>query len=138
MRDMNEEHKKQLADVGLLLLRVIPSLMLILRHGADKLWHFGDKADTFADPLHIGSGLSLSLAVVGEFFMPVLVLIGFGTRFAAVPSAITMGVAAFLVHAHDPLAKKELAILYLVPYLTLILMGGGRFAVDQLIQAKKK
>lgn len=134
---MNDEHKEQLRDAGLLLLRVVPSIFMILRHGADKLLKYGEKSDTFPDPLHIGHSLSMSLAVVGEFFAPIIVLLGFGTRLASVPPAVTMAVAAFLVHANDPLQKKELAVLYLVPYLTLIFTGGGRFSVDQLIKRQK-
>ena len=135
---MNDEHKEQLRDFGLLLLRAVPSFFLIVRHGTDKLLEYGEKADTFPDPLHVGHATSMALAIVGEFFAPIVVLLGFGTRLASALPAITMAVAALVVHAQDPLQKKELAVLYLVPYLTLMFTGGGRFSVDQLIQRSKK
>lgn len=135
---MTEEQKRQLADVGLLILRVGFSGMLIMRHGVTKLLEYSEKAPSFPDPLHVGHTTSMTLAIVGEFFAPILVMLGFGTRLAAVPTAITMAVAALIIHADDPLAKKELAILYLVPYLTLIFAGGGRFSVDQLITDNKR
>ena len=45
-----------------------------------------------------------------------------------------MLVAIFIVHANDPFAKGwELAFMYLLPYITLILTGGSCFSVDRLI-----
>jgi putative oxidoreductase len=49
-----------------------------------------------------------------------------------------MAVAAFVVHAGDPWAKKELALLYAVPYLALLLAGGGRFALERVVKIQLK
>jgi putative oxidoreductase len=57
-------------------------------------------------------------------------VLGVATRFAAVPLAVTMLVAAFAIHADDPWAKKELALLYAVPFVTLVFTGAGKFSVD--------
>ena len=51
----------------------------------------------------------------------------------AVPLIITMAVAAFIVHAEDPFSRKEHALLFLVPYLTLMLTGAGRFSLDSRV-----
>lgn len=59
-----------------------------------------------------------------------LVVIGFGTRLAALPLVFTMGIAAFVVHGSDPWAKKELAVLYGAVFLVLFFTGAGRFSVD--------
>ena len=42
-------------------------------------------------------------------------------------------VAVFVQHAADPFGKKELALLYLVPALTLLFTGAGRFSLDAQI-----
>jgi putative oxidoreductase len=47
-------------------------------------------------------------------------------------------VAAFVVHSGDPWAKKELALLFAIPYLTLLLAGGGRFALERVIKIQVK
>jgi putative oxidoreductase len=52
----------------------------------------------------------------------------------AIPLAITMIVAAFIVHADDPFGKKELALLYLSGCLTLIFTGAGKFSVDGAVR----
>ncbi len=60
-----------------------------------------------------------------------LVIIGFKTRLAAIPVIITMAVAAFIVHAADPLGTKEMAILYLIAFTVIALLGAGKYSVDR-------
>ena len=54
------------------------------------------------------------------------------------PLLITMLVAALIIHAEDPWARKELALLYAVPAIALIFTGAGRFSIDGLIWKKKR
>jgi putative oxidoreductase len=124
-------------DVGLLTLRAAVAAMMLHGHGLPKLLQFEEKLSRFADPLGIGSPASLSLAVFGEVVCSVLLLLGVATRFAAVPFLVTMLVAAFVVHADDPWARKELALLYAVPALTLVFTGPGRFSIDGLIERRR-
>ena len=44
-----------------------------------------------------------------------------------------MAVAAFGAHAGDPISDKEHALLFLVPFLVLALMGGGRYSLDHRV-----
>lgn len=106
----------------------------MVRHGWPKLSAFAEKKGVFPDPLGIGSELSLSLACVGEFVAPLLLILGLGTRLASLPAAFTMAVAAFLVHGGDPLAKKEMAIIYLVAFVAIGLIGPGRYSLDRRLR----
>ena len=124
-------------DIGLLILRLGIGGFILFAHGWGKLAGFGDLAGKFPDPIGLGSTTSLVLAVFAEALCGLLIMIGLGTRFAAVPLLITMLVAAFVVHADDPWAKKEFALLYAIPFLTLIFTGGGRFALDSVIRRKR-
>jgi putative oxidoreductase len=118
-----------LADVALAVLRVaIAGLML--RHGIPKLLGFGERAATFPDPLGVGHTTSLVLAITGEVGGSLLLIPGVLTRLAAIPFCTTMTVAFFIVHANDSFDQKELALLYLVAGLVVLLGGGGRFSVD--------
>ncbi len=125
------------ADVGLAILRVSIGAMMLLGHGLPKLMTFAERAATFADPLGVGSTASLALAIVGEVVASALVILGLGTRFVAVPLLVTMLVAAAIVHAHDPWARKELALLYAIPALTLIFPGAGRLSIDGLLARRR-
>jgi putative oxidoreductase len=136
-------------SVGLLILRVgVGGFMAT--HGWGKLQMLF-RGDEFADPIGLGSGLSLFGVVMAEFFAAILVIIGLGTRVAAALPVFAMLVAAFVIHANDPWTMnpdggaKEPAMLFLIPFLALIFTGAGKLSVDGLIwpavqkqRAKKK
>ena len=122
---------KRYPDLGLLLLRITFSL-LMMTHGFPKLMRFVEGDFTLVgDPIGLGAMFSSILVLAGEVVSPVLVLIGLQARAASVITAITMTVAAFVVHGHDPIAKKELALLYLVGFAIIGLMGPGVFSIDK-------
>lgn len=125
-----------LRDAGLLLLRAGTGLFMALGHGWGKLVSFPSDHAAFADPIGVGPSLSMALAVFAEFFCGVAVALGLATRLAAFPLLITMLVAAGVVHAADPWARKEFALLYAIPFAALMLAGPGRFSLDALIVRK--
>ena len=122
--------KKNYTDLALLLLR-LGFGGFMLTHGIPKLKMLSDPTG-FPDPLHVGATLSLILCLIGEVLAPILIIAGYKTKWAALVAAITMMVAAFIVHGKDDLATKELAILYLVAFIVLFLAGSGKHALDGL------
>ncbi|APQ18705.1 DoxX family protein [Maribacter hydrothermalis] len=119
-----------LKDIGLVFFRIAISGMM-LTHGLPKFQKLISGDFQFGDPIGIGATPSLFLAVIGEFICPILVIIGFKTRLSAIPTAITMAVAAFIAHGADDFGTKEKALLYLVSFITIILVGPGKFSVDR-------
>src|SRR5688572_1522503 len=119
-------------DIGLLILRLGFGGMMLFGHGMGKLLGFSEKLGQFPDPIGLGSNVSLVLAVFAEAVCSVFVMMGLATRLACIPLIITMAVAVLFIHAQDPWMKKELALAYLIPFLTLMLTGAGRFSIDQL------
>ena len=117
-------------NIGKLILRVGVSA-LILTHGIPKLMKLLSGDTDFGDPIGVGPLFSLILAVIGEAICPILIIIGLKTRLAAVPAAITMAVAAFIVHAGDPIATKEKALLFLIGFVAIALVGPGSYSVDR-------
>ena len=69
-------------------------------------------------------------ASLSEFAGGILVATGLLTRPAAFFIFCTMSVAAFVAHASDPFATKELALAYWAMSATLIFTGAGAFSVD--------
>ncbi|MCA1759570.1 MAG: DoxX family protein [Bacteroidales bacterium] len=111
---------------------------LMITHGLPKLNTLLAGGEiNFPDPIGLGSVLSLVLVVFAEFFCSVLIGIGLGTRLASIPLIINMIIAAFVIHADDPIGKKEMALLYLAFYLLLLVTGSRKFSVDYLITRKK-
>ncbi|MCB0464871.1 MAG: DoxX family protein [Aequorivita sp.] len=117
-------------NFGLLLLRVGFGAMM-LTHGIPKLLKMLSGDFSFGDPIGIGETATLILAVLCEVLFPLLVIIGFKTRLSAIPVIITMTVAAFIVHATDPFGTKEMAILYLIGFIAIALLGAGKYSIDK-------
>ncbi|MDB4292474.1 DoxX family protein [Maribacter sp.] len=118
-----------LKDIGLAVLRIGASAMMLV-HGYGKLLKLIN-GEGFANPIGIGETPSLFLTVIGEFVCPILIIIGLKTRLAAIPTIITMVVAAFVVHGADPFQKKELALVYLLLFAVIALVGPGKFSIDK-------
>lgn len=119
-------------DFGLLLMRVAAGGGMLYGHGWNKLVHFADKMDTFADPIGLGSTFSLVLVVFAEAVCAALVMLGLWLRVSTVPLVIAMGVAVFVTHAGDPFGDRESAMFYLAAFTALFCTGSGRFAVDRI------
>jgi putative oxidoreductase len=103
----------------------------MLTHGFAKLMNFATLSSEFSDPIGLGPFISLCLAVFAEVFCSMALILGIKPRFAVIPLIVTMVVASGIVHSADPFKKKEMAVLYLLGFVTILLSGGGAF------QAKK-
>jgi putative oxidoreductase len=139
-------------DAALLVLR-LSGLGLAIFHGWGKLlallmgtsrFHEGLATMGFPMPVAFAWAAALSETVGG-----VLVFLGFGTRIAAAFCTVTMLVAAFgRHHAYDHLLGKlglmevppeaakawgspELALVYALAFVTLVLSGAGRLSLDR-------
>jgi len=122
------------SDLALALLRVASGGMMAYSHGWPKAQKVLGGDFGFGDPIGIGEFPSLLLAIFAELVCGILVSLGLFTRFALVPLIITMAVAVFIVHADDPFSKKEFGLLYLVPYLVLMLKGPGQWSLDRVFK----
>jgi putative oxidoreductase len=123
--------KSNMNDFGVLFLRLsLAALMLV--HGLPKLTKlFAGEPIQFADPIGLGMAVSLGLAVFSEVFCSLAIAIGFKTRITSAFLAITMFIAAFVVHSSDSWSVKEKAVLYLCGYIVLIFTGGGKYSVNK-------
>lgn len=123
-----------LTDTGLLLLRVFSGVFM-LTHGIPKLMNFSQiiESGQFM-PVFGSAAIGLSLAIFAEVFMSLLLIAGFLTRITVLPLIVTMLIAAFVAHGSDPFASKEMSLLYLVAYTTILFAGPGRFSVDRIFE----
>jgi putative oxidoreductase len=117
-------------DTGLAILRIAAAAFM-MTHGFPKFQKLIAGDFEFGDPIGIGAAPTLFLAVLAEFICPILIIVGFKTRWASVLPAITMLVAAGVVHLSDPFGKKEKALLYLAMFIAIILLGPGKYSVDK-------
>jgi putative oxidoreductase len=136
------------ASLGLLVLRSATALMMLIGHGIPKIqsfaklkadWHVAD----FFPFYFMSPQLSLVLTIVAEVLASILLVLGLMTRPAALLLCFTMVVAAFEVNAAScwftmPPNGKELAILYLIPCIVMLLTGGGSWSLDANLYRETK
>ena len=107
--------------------------LLLATHGWQKFQTFDTLAQTFPDPMGVGSELSLMLAIFGELLCAIAAAFGFLTRLTLIPMAFTMGVAFFIAHNGSVAEGGELALLYLIAFICLWFAGAGRYSIDRLV-----
>lgn len=134
---MNPALQTRLNDIALLLVRVILGVVFIY-HGSQKLfgWFGGGGFSATADFMKsIGiplPTLSAFMAGSAEFFGGIVLILGIGTRLAAIPMAFTMLVGIVTVHnsafglQHNGM---EYALTLGVMLVALALTGPGRLTV---------
>ncbi len=115
-------------DLGLLVLRVGFSVFLLL-HGIEKFETIFSSNIKFANPIGLGPTFSLILVLFAEVICTILIIIGFKVRWASIPPIILMLVAVFIVHQGNSIMERELAVLYLVAFSAIGILGGGKYSV---------
>jgi putative oxidoreductase len=123
-----------MTDTGKLVLRLVLGVLILL-HGISKVMNG-------IDPILAGvtkAGLPQAfgyLVYVGEVLAPILIIVGFLTRPAALVIMINMLFAIYLVHTSQffTLGKTggwalELQGMYLFTALAIALLGAGRFSL---------
>ena len=123
--------------LGTTLLRLIIGTIFIA-HGAMKLFSFGF-AGTAGFLTSLGVPFANVLApvlIATELGGGILLVLGFLTRYAAIPLAFTMAVAIATVHLQHGFflpQGSEFALLVGAGLITLALQGSGAFALDNLV-----
>lgn len=118
-------------DLGKLVLRIVFGGFMLFSHGWGKMMKlFTGDPTKFADPIGLGAPTSLGLTVFAEVLCGALILVGLFTRGATVPLIITMLVAFFIIHGGDPFGKREMAMIYLLGYAAIAMLGPGSISLD--------
>ena len=132
---VNNLYPKDLyVSYSLLILRVIASVMMIINHGWNKILAGQEKWNRLGTALTDFIGIDFMsvffgfMAAFSESIGMVMVIFGIFTRPAAFLLLFTMFVASMnhLVDGEFP----ELAIMYLIVMLVLLISGPGKFSLD--------
>lgn len=138
MVKLTENLDNKFYNLGLLILRATFGLLLAFGHGWGKLTNFSAYSAEFADPFGVGPTFSLGLTVFAEFFCAMAVALGICARMATLPLIILFLTVILIIHGADPWAKQEFGLLYLIPFVVILLTGPGKYSLDNMIFKSKR
>ena len=121
-------------NLGKLILRLcVGGLMLF--HGIFKLINGVDGVMKLLEARGLPSFMAYGV-YVGEIIAPILIIIGYRVRLAALVEIFTMLIAIYSLYGFNVLSLDntggwviEHQLLYIMPCLALLIMGGGSYAI---------
>ncbi|MEX1000701.1 MAG: DoxX family protein [Crocinitomicaceae bacterium] len=122
-------------SLGILIIRLSLGILMLL-HGIAKLSQGVAGIENMLESKGIPGFVAYGV-YIGEVIAPLLLIVGYRTRIAAILLFLNMLVIVFIAHPENLLSvsshggwKMELAGLYLFGSLALIFMGGGDYALS--------
>ena len=125
-----------IGNAGIALLRIFAGASLSLAHGFGKIPvkdQFIQNAANLGFPI---PAFFAWAAALSEFAGGAFLALGLFTRLSGLFIAITMSVAAFVVHQNDPFGRKELALFYMFTGLCFLLKGAGDWSIDAYLRKR--
>ena len=107
--------------------------VLVLPHGYQKLIHFAERKNAFFNFFGMGSTLSLSIAIFIELICSFLLILGLFTRISALLLVMLTSFIVFNVNKGDIFGKAEYLVPLLLGFLTVLLIGGGKYSVEGIM-----
>lgn len=126
---------------GITILRVVVGI-IFLAHGLQKLLLIGIPGVTgfFTNAGIPLPGLSAVIVTAVETLGGLALILGLFTRWSAIPLAFTMLVALFAVHLKNGFFAGdggfEFVLMLLAANVSLFLLGGGAFALDDVLERR--
>jgi len=134
---MKQSAKDYTRAIGLLVARIGFGVLLLLLHGWEKVANFSSLSDSFPDPVGLGSTGTLIVVAIVQVGCAGAVAVGLFTRITAIPCALVMFGAAFIEMSSESWAgEREAALLYMIGFTAIALLGGGPFSVDSFRKNK--
>ena len=124
-------------DRAILFLRLFVGVLIAL-HIIDKLQTYNFVLTGYPALLFESSWATFVIFTFLEALFAVMILLGYGTRFASFIMALGMFVEIFIIFPSLGWLGVERQILYIGIYITLVLSGGGRYALESHFDRKLK
>lgn len=121
---------------AMLFFRALVSVEMMVAHGFKKIGIGVAEAEHIPNPLHLPEVVNSAFAISANLFFPFLVLIGFCTRLATLPTLAVTLTGYFILHWSDSLLEKDAPYIYSVVFLLILVLGPGKYSVDNVIYKK--
>jgi putative oxidoreductase len=144
MKQLLGEFSSTRVGVAMLILRVVTGVAMMI-HGKGKVMRDGEFVMfNWMGPDSTTPGIMQFIASFSEFFGGLALVVGLLTPLAALGIAATMLGAIFIAHAGDPWIDTkggrsfEMASLFLLSSLVLMILGAGRYSLDALLFGRER
>ena len=127
----------RLIDRAILFLRLFVGVLIAL-HIINKLQTYNFVLTGYPALLFESSWATFVIFTMLEALFAVMIIVGFGTRFAAFIMAMGMFVEIFLIFSTLGWLGVERQILYIGIYVTLVMSGSGRYGVESYLDRRRK
>ena len=130
--------RSQGCEMAILFLRVFIGGVMLL-HMIGKLQDYDNYVLNFQSIVGLNHATSFALSILFEGLFAVMIIMGVGTRLAAALMAIVMIVsiceALMLGTVTD--GESKLEFIYIGIYISLVISGGGRYAISTMFLNRK-
>ena len=109
--------------------RVLLMIELIRVHGLKKL----DAHHDTPNPLGLPRKLNNFISVFATLYLPILGIVGLGTRLVILPALMITTIGYFVIHRKDSVVERDVPYMYTLTLLLLVLLGSGTKSLDYWI-----
>lgn len=130
--------RSQGCEMAILFLRVFIGGVMLL-HMIGKLQDYDDYVLNFQSIVGLNHATSFALSILFEGLFAVMIIMGVGTRLAAALMAIVMivSICEALMQGTVTDGESKLEFIYIGIYITLVISGGGRYAISTMFLNRK-
>ena len=130
--------RSQGCEMAILFLRVFIGGVMLL-HMIGKLQDYDNYVLNFQSIIGLNHATSFALSILFEGLFAVMIIMGVGTRLAAALMAIVMivSICEALMQGTVTDAESKLEFIYIGIYITLVISGGGRYAISTMFLNRK-
>ena len=124
-------------DRAILFLRLFVGVLIAL-HIIDKLQTYNFVLTGYPALLFDNSWATFVIFTALETLFAVMIILGYGTRFAAFIMALGMFVEIFIIYPSLGWLGVERQILYIGIYITLVVSGSGQYGLETQLDRRRK
>ena len=126
----------KLFNWGMFCFRVLVSIELILAHGLKKVGVGVQEAEHIPNRLELPETFYNGFAIAANLFFPLMVIAGFCTRLATLPTLAVTLTGYFVIHRHGTLLERDVPFMYSLAFLLIAVLGAGKYSIDNYLYKK--
>jgi len=117
-------------NIVFLIFRTLLAIQLFRVHGLQKFRLMESHKEIIPNPLGLPYKLNALIAAFSELVVPVLIILGLGTRLAVLPTIAMTAIGYFVIHRKDSLEVRDIPYMYTISLLLILALGAGKYSLD--------